>query len=51
MEGDLGLMSSCLEGHGDSQHTRTLPNGTLDMVWVVDKGSDRPRPSDLPEHI
>lgn len=51
MRGDLGLMSSCHEGHGGNQHSSTLLDDTLDIIWVVDEGSDRSGPSDPPYYI
>lgn len=51
LEGDLGLMSPCCEGHGNSQQPNVPFNGTLAMVEVVFKGSSRLGPSDLSHHI
>lgn len=36
LKGDLGLMSSCLQGHGGSQHPSVLLDGTLDIArWFM----------------
>lgn len=41
-EGPSGLDVPHYNGHGDSQHPSALLDGTLDMVWVVYEGSNKP---------
>lgn len=49
LEGDLGLMPSCLEGHQNSQWPIVPLAGTMGTIGMVCEGLDRPKP-DYPPH-
>lgn len=48
LKADLGLISSCCEGHEDSQQPNVPFDGIVGMVTMVCKALDRPKPNQWP---